>query len=294
MVDPSRVPDVPLTAPGDSGGLHNVFRQRYLLRLLVRKELKARYQGSVLGLLWSYVQPAVRFLAYFLVIGVVLGQQRGVENFAIHIFSAMVMVHYFTETFSSGTRSIVRNKNILQKMSLPREMFPVASMLVSAYHTFPQIVILLVGVVLTGWSPTPYDVAAGLLGVHDHRRLRHGARPRLQRRQRVLPRLPEHRADLLDLRDVVGADDLLLRTDREPRRRHGVGAGVPRQPHRQRRDALPALFWVPTVPEGSDLPPVMPDDLMTRGLVVLAVCLVLLALAQVVFTRLEAKFAERL
>ena len=38
----------------------------------------------------------------------------------------------------------------------------------------------------------------------------------------------------------------------------------------------------------------MPDDLMTRGLVVLAVCLVLLALAQVVFTRLEAKFAERL
>jgi ABC-2 type transport system permease protein len=54
------------------------------------------------------------------------------------------------------------------------------------------------------------------------------------------------------------------------------------------------LFWVPTVPEGSDLPPVMPDDLMTRGLVVLAVCLVLLALAQVVFTRLEAKFAERL
>ena len=41
----------------------------------------------MLGLLWSYVQPAVRFLAYYFVIGVVLGQHAGVPNFAIHIFA---------------------------------------------------------------------------------------------------------------------------------------------------------------------------------------------------------------
>ncbi|HZJ04569.1 MAG TPA: ABC transporter, partial [Nocardioidaceae bacterium] len=101
VADPNRVPDEPLQPPGDFGGLHNVFRQRYLLRLLVRKELRARYQGSVLGLFWSYVQPAVRFCAYFFVIGYVFDLQRGVENFPIHIFSGMVMVHYFTETFSA-------------------------------------------------------------------------------------------------------------------------------------------------------------------------------------------------
>ncbi len=294
MVDPSRVPDVPLTAPGDSGGLHNVFRQRYLLRLLVRKELKARYQGSVLGLLWSYVQPAVRFLAYFLVIGVVLGQQRGVENFAIHIFSAMVMVHYFTETFSSGTRSIVRNKNILQKMSLPREMFPVASMLVSAYHTFPQIVILLVGVVLTGWSPTPYDVAAGLLGFT------------IIAVFGMALALVFSAANVFfrDFQNIVQTFSIFVMWSvpmiySYERIENLAGGTVWEQVYLANPIAngvmlFQQLFWVPTVPEGSDLPPVMPDDLMTRGLVVLAVCLVLLALAQVVFTRLEAKFAERL
>jgi hypothetical protein len=48
------------------------------------------------------------------------------------------------------------------------------------------------------------------------------------------------------------------------------------------------------VPEDSKYPVVMPDDLMTRGLIVLAVCLVLLLVAQLVFRRLEGKFAERL
>ena len=47
-------------------------------------------------------------------------------NFAIHMFAALVCVHFFTETFSSGTRSIVQNKAIVRKMAMPREMFPVA------------------------------------------------------------------------------------------------------------------------------------------------------------------------
>ena len=130
VADAAPPPDAPLVAPGDQGGLHNVFRQRYLLKLLVTKELKARYQGSVLGLFWSYVQPAVRFAAYFFVIGYVFDLTRGMTNFAIHVFAGMIIVHYFTETFSSGTRSIMKNKRILQKLALPRELFPVSAMLV--------------------------------------------------------------------------------------------------------------------------------------------------------------------
>ncbi|HRC12995.1 MAG TPA: ABC transporter permease, partial [Dermatophilaceae bacterium] len=44
--------------PGEGGGLVEVVRHRYLLRLLVRKELRARYHGSALGMLWSYIKPA--------------------------------------------------------------------------------------------------------------------------------------------------------------------------------------------------------------------------------------------
>jgi ABC-2 type transport system permease protein len=163
-VDPERVPDAPLVPPGANGGLIDVFRRRYVLRLLVRKEIQARYSGSFLGLFWSYVNPAVRFAVYYFIIGVILDLRGNVEQFGIHMFAGLVFVHYFTETFGAGTRSIVRNKAIVKKMPMPREMFPVASMLVSAFHVIPGVVILTLAGLVVGWRPDPVGVAAGLLG----------------------------------------------------------------------------------------------------------------------------------
>jgi len=165
VVDVAAVAEQPLAPPSANGGLTDVFRRRYLLKLLVQKELQARYQGSALGLLWSYVQPMVRFLMYFLVLGLILGLHHSVKNYAIHIFSGMTVVHYFTETFSSGTRAIVRNSAIVKKMAMPREMFPVASVIVSAIHVFPQMIILIVGAFFTGWVPTLGGVAAMMMSL---------------------------------------------------------------------------------------------------------------------------------
>ena len=63
-----------LAAPGRGLGLIGVFRHRYLLSLLVRKEVQIRYRGSVLGWLWSYVKPLIQFFVFFIAIGVFLGQ----------------------------------------------------------------------------------------------------------------------------------------------------------------------------------------------------------------------------
>ena len=49
-----------LMTPGKGRGLLDVFRNRYLLRLLVDKEIQVRYRGTVLGLVWSYLKPAVQ------------------------------------------------------------------------------------------------------------------------------------------------------------------------------------------------------------------------------------------
>ncbi len=57
----------PLSPPSRNNGLLEVFRQRYLLRLLVRSTIDARYQGTALGWFWSYLQPAVRFCLYYFV-----------------------------------------------------------------------------------------------------------------------------------------------------------------------------------------------------------------------------------
>ncbi|WP_141012733.1 ABC transporter permease [Nocardioides sambongensis] len=157
--------EVPLAPPSANNGLLAVFQRRYLLRLLVRREINARYQGSFLGVLWSYINPLAQFFVYWAVIGGILNLHDDVENFAVHMFAGLVIVHFFTETFSAGTRSIVRNKSVVVKMPLPREMFPVATMLVSLWHTIPQIIVLVIACMLYGWTPDPVGMAAVLIAV---------------------------------------------------------------------------------------------------------------------------------
>jgi ABC-2 type transport system permease protein len=154
---------VPMVDPAAKGGLLGVLRRRYLLRLMVKRELRARYIGSKMGLAWSYINPFTRFLTFYFVFGIILGRGQ-VPNFAIHLFAGMVLVNLFTESFNSGTRSIMQNKAVVQKMPLPREIFPIASMLVSLYHTGPQLVILIGACLVTGsFSPDPVGLLAALL-----------------------------------------------------------------------------------------------------------------------------------
>src|SRR5690606_13336763 len=141
-----------------------VFRRRYLLKLLVRRELSARYQASVLGMLWSYINPLSQLFIYWFVMGIIIGRGR-VELFALHVFCGLIVVQFFVETFNAGTRSIVRNKGLVQKMAVPREMFPVASMLVSLFHMAPQLVILLVICLFKGWTPDPIYLLGFLLAI---------------------------------------------------------------------------------------------------------------------------------
>ena len=161
---PHDLHNVPLSEPAATQGLLEVFRRRYLLRLLVRREINARYSGSFLGLIWSYINPASQFAIYYFLHVVLLGRGR-TENFGVHVFCGLVVVHFFTETFNAGTRSIVRNKALIRKMALPKEMFPVASMLVSLYHVAPQILILSVIIAFQGWNPDPMAPVALLLGL---------------------------------------------------------------------------------------------------------------------------------
>jgi ABC-2 type transport system permease protein len=151
-----------LATPGMGGGLRDVLRSRYLLKLLVSKELKVRYRGSVLGLLWSYVKPGVQFVVFWFALGIFLGMNRNTENYPIYLFSGIVLVNYFNEALGNAARSIVGNGGLIKKIYLPRELFPVASVWVSAVHFVPQLVVLLIACVIGGWSPGPVQIAAAV------------------------------------------------------------------------------------------------------------------------------------
>ncbi|BDZ45891.1 hypothetical protein GCM10025866_18000 [Naasia aerilata] len=143
---------VPLRAPGSGLGLIDVVRRRHLLALLVRKEVQIRYRGSVLGWLWSYVKPLIQFAVFFVALGIFLRLNSSVGFYPLYLLSGITVVTFFTEAFSNGTRSIVDNAALIKKIFVPRELFPVASMLVATVNTLPQVVVVIVIALFSGWQ----------------------------------------------------------------------------------------------------------------------------------------------
>lgn len=154
-----------LSAPGATRGLVDVFSHRYLLSLLVRKEVQIRYRGSVLGWLWSYVKPLVQFVVFFVALGVFLGLNRSIDFYPLYLLGGVTIVTFFNEAFSNATRSLVDNAALIKKIYLPREMFPVASVLVAAVNTLPQIVVIIAISLLFGWAPSLLQLLAVPVGL---------------------------------------------------------------------------------------------------------------------------------
>ena len=164
----------PLVAPGRGQGLRDVVRHWYLLRLIVRKEVQVRYRGSVLGIVWSYIKPAVQFAVFYVAMGVFLGLNKGMPNYAVYLFSGIAVMNFFNEAFGNAARSVVGNGQLIKKIYLPRELFPVSSLWVAGIHFVPQLVVLLAACLVVGWIPGPVELAAILAGVA--RPLREGSR----------------------------------------------------------------------------------------------------------------------
>lgn len=135
-----------------------------MLRLLVKREIQAATR-LVPRVHVSYINPLSQFFIYWFFMGKLLGASHGFENYPVHMFAGLIITHFFTETFGAGTRSLVGNKGLIAKMSVPREMFPVATMLVSLWHVAPQLLILIGVCLMSGWHPDALGMVAAVLGI---------------------------------------------------------------------------------------------------------------------------------
>ena len=299
---------VPLAPPSRTSGVFEVFRRRYLLRLMVRREIQARYAGTAFGLLWSYINPFTRFLTFYVVFGLLLGRGLGLENFAIHLFAGMVLVNYFTETVTAGTRSLLSNKGVIAKMAMPREMFPVASMLVSLWHAIPQLIILLLACLATGiwgdgplWVPDAAGMGAALLGFLII--MVYGTALGLMFSCvnvifRDFQRIVQTFINIVPFTaPMMYPYHLIADGERIPLQYHDLYVA---NPIAEAVMLIQRGFWYPTCAPscavdpatGAELPEFV-SDLYSRGFIMLGIGLVLLFVGQFVFSRLEKTVPER-
>jgi ABC-2 type transport system permease protein len=127
--------------------LRELVAYREVLVNLVRKELKVKYTASVLGAVWSLLNP-VMFLAVFSLVAFVLGNL--IPDFAVFLLSGLLAWNFLASALQGGARSVVDNANLVKKVAFPREILPLAAIGVALFDFALQSVVLLLFIAISG------------------------------------------------------------------------------------------------------------------------------------------------
>lgn len=129
------------------------FSQRGLIWLLIDKELRARYKGSALGILWSLAKPITQLLIYFIAIGEFLGASRSIPGFAIFVLIGLTAWSFFSDVASQSSQAILGNAGIIKKIHIPRIIFPLSVVGSSFVYFFIQFLVLGIAILIVGSLP---------------------------------------------------------------------------------------------------------------------------------------------
>ena len=101
-----------------------LYNYRQLLKSNVSKEIRGKYKGSFLGVLWSFVNPLLMTLVYAIVFPFILKSTQ--PHYVTFIVIAILPWTWFTSVISQGTNTIVVNGGIIKKVYFPREILPIS------------------------------------------------------------------------------------------------------------------------------------------------------------------------
>ena len=105
-------------------GLKELYDYREMIISLVKKDLRGRYKGSVLGFLWTFINPLLQLAIYTVVFSTIM--RAGIEEYYIFLFVALIPWIFFSTSISGGASCILNQKDMVKKIYFPREVLPIA------------------------------------------------------------------------------------------------------------------------------------------------------------------------
>lgn len=137
---------------------YDIFRYGFLLEQLVKRNFNTKYRQSVLGVLWSFLNPLLTMAVQYVVFSTIF--QSEISCFPVYLLSGIILFNFFNECVSLGMDSIVLNGPLITKVAMPKLIYPLSrslSSLISLVITFlPLLVVMLL-------SGAPFSPALLLL-----------------------------------------------------------------------------------------------------------------------------------
>lgn len=133
--------------------LHSLFRHRHLVLTLTRRELAARYRGSVLGFFWSLVNPLLLLLVYSFVFSVIFQARDPTVDqsgpYALFLATGVIPWMWISTSWIEGSNSLLANSGLIRKAAFPAETLPVVTVFANLVHFLLAVPVLLLAFVIT-------------------------------------------------------------------------------------------------------------------------------------------------
>ncbi len=131
-----------------------IYQYRELLKTNVKKEIRGRYKNSILGVMWSFLNPLLQLAVYAVIFGALLG--GGDPTYHIYICVALIPWTYFTTSITQSAFTIIGNGDIIKKVYFPREILPISVVTSGAVNFVISTIIILAFVIFSGLGITKY------------------------------------------------------------------------------------------------------------------------------------------
>ena len=125
-----------------------IYNYRELLKTNVKKEIRGRYKNSILGILWSFLNPLLQLAVYSVIFGALLA--GGDKTYHIYICVALIPWTYFTTAITQAAFTVIGNADIIKKVYFPREILPISVVTSGAVNFAISTIIILAFVIFSG------------------------------------------------------------------------------------------------------------------------------------------------
>lgn len=128
--------------------LKELYHYREMIVSLVRKGLRGRYKGSVLGFLWTFVNPLLQLIVYTIVFSNIM--RVGIEKFYLFLFVALIPWMFFSASVTGGSASIISEGNLVKKVYFPRQVLPISYVTTAFVNMLLTFLVVLLALIVGG------------------------------------------------------------------------------------------------------------------------------------------------
>lgn len=133
----------------------SLWRNRQLIIQMTKREVVGRYQGSAMGMAWSFFNPVLMLVVYTFVFSEIFksrwtgaGADDSKTQFAVVLFVGMIVLNLFSEVINRAPGLIIANVNYVKKVVFPIEILPVIAMGAALFHSAISLAVLLIAFVV--------------------------------------------------------------------------------------------------------------------------------------------------